>query len=327
MPRDLTAPSRCAPTSSSSAFSSCCGAARSGIKPTRSGCSSTRSPPMPSPPPAGSPPPTSSGWRTPRGRWTGCTTAAVSPHAGRAARPLAGGCALLLRRLLRLLPGDGDGGIPPAGLHRRTALSLWQGARRDESSAAAGSALHGSARLPPGRPAAGLSAAGGPDFGRVAPLLRAGRAQRALDGIEDPRAQFSRGLLRFCILYSGVAAAGAAGRCSLPTTAAPTRSAANTRCSRCRWRNFSFAVRGRRTNPPEREILRFCRGLTRGRAQGGDSPPSFCFPLFVLAERGFFIAPPPFLLGVNPLFALLSKTAPGSHGIRGCLHPLSAPFI
>lgn len=47
-----------------------------------------------------------------------------------------------------------------------------------------------------------------PDFGRVAPLLRAGRAQRALDGIEDPRTQFSRGLLRFCILYSGVGCCG-----------------------------------------------------------------------------------------------------------------------
>lgn len=47
-----------------------------------------------------------------------------------------------------------------------------------------------------------------PDFGRIAPLLRSGRAQRAVDGLADPKGQFSRGQLRFCLLYTGVGCCG-----------------------------------------------------------------------------------------------------------------------
>ena len=47
-----------------------------------------------------------------------------------------------------------------------------------------------------------------PDFGRIAPLLRSGQADGILAGLEEARARFGRGELRFCILYSGVGCCG-----------------------------------------------------------------------------------------------------------------------
>ena len=47
-----------------------------------------------------------------------------------------------------------------------------------------------------------------PDFGRIAPLLRAGRADGVYPELAGARERFSRGLLRFCILYSGVGCCG-----------------------------------------------------------------------------------------------------------------------
>ena len=47
-----------------------------------------------------------------------------------------------------------------------------------------------------------------PDFGRIAPLLRSGQADGILAGLEEARARFGRGELRFCILYCGVGCCG-----------------------------------------------------------------------------------------------------------------------
>ena len=142
-----------------------------------------------------------------------------------------------------------------------------------------------------------------PDFGRVAPLLRAGRAQRALDGIEDPRAQFSRGLLRFCILYSGVGCCGG-GRTLLfadhrradpvsgqyPLLPLPLE-------------NFSFAVRVRRTNPPSGRSSDFAAASHAAGRRAVILHRVFVFPSlslqrgdFLLPRRLFFWESIPFLL-------------------------------
>ena len=47
-----------------------------------------------------------------------------------------------------------------------------------------------------------------PDFGRIAPLIRSGRADALGGAFADARARYAGGLLRFCILYSGVGCCG-----------------------------------------------------------------------------------------------------------------------